>query len=86
MAKYKAVQGFTGIATMKKGEVKNFNPNEIWVQDLVKHGFIAPVKAEKKEEPAEAPTEAPVEEPIAEAEEAPKKKAPKKAKAKKSKE
>lgn len=86
MAKYRAVQGFTGITTMKKDEVRDFNPAELYVQDLIQYGFIVEVKPEKKEEPAEAPIEAPAEEPIAEAEEEPKKKAPKKAKAKKSKE
>lgn len=56
MAKYKAVQGFTGIATMKKDEVRDFNPREPWVRDLIKFGFIEPVeepKAEKKEEAKE---------------------------------
>lgn len=55
MAKYRAVQGFSGIATMKKDEVRDFDPREVWVQDLIKFGFIEPVKVTKKEAPAEEP-------------------------------
>ena len=46
---YKAVVGFTGVITMKKGEVKDIKDKAL-VKDLLKAGYIVefkPVKAKK---------------------------------------
>ena len=76
MAKYVALKSFTGIAQMKKGDVKAFNDDEQWVKDLVSFGFIEKVK------PPRAPRKKAQE---AEAKEEPKKKATKKKTTKKAK-
>lgn len=72
MAKYIALKSFTGIAQMKKGDVKTFNESEQWVKDLVNHGFIEKVKQPRAKAKAE---------PKEEAKEPPKKRRTKKAKA-----
>lgn len=43
---YKAVKGFSGLITMKKGEVKEIKDKAI-VKDLLKAGYIVEVKPEK---------------------------------------
>ena len=43
---YRAVLGFTGVITMKKGEVKEIKDKAL-VKDLLKAGYIVEVKPEK---------------------------------------
>ena len=43
---YRAVVGFTGLLTMKKGEVKEIKDKAL-VKDLLKAGYIVEVKPEK---------------------------------------
>ena len=43
---YKAVTGFTGVITMKKGEEKEIK-NKALVKDLLKAGYIVEIKPEK---------------------------------------
>lgn len=68
MSEYKALKGFAGLISMKKGDVKEIK-DEALVNDLLKAGYIEPVKAEaikpesvapeaNESEPIEATTEA----------------------------
>ena len=43
---YKAIVGFSGLITMKKGEVKEIKDKAL-VKDLLKAGYIVEVKPEK---------------------------------------
>ena len=43
---YKAVVGFSGLITMKKGEVKEIKDKDL-VKDLLKAGYIVEIKPEK---------------------------------------
>lgn len=43
---YKAIKGFSGLVTMRKGEVKEIKNKDV-VKDLLKAGYIVEVKPEK---------------------------------------
>ena len=46
LMKYKAIKGFSGIVSMRKGEVKEINDKYI-VDDLLKAGYIEAVEKPK---------------------------------------
>jgi hypothetical protein len=46
LMKYKALVGFSGLVSMKKGEVKEIKDKHI-VDDLLKAGYIEPIEKPK---------------------------------------
>ena len=53
---YRALKSFTGLATMRRGEVKEIK-NEVLVKDLLKAGYIELVE-DVKPEPSKAEAKA----------------------------
>lgn len=46
LMKYRALKGFSGLISMRKGEIKVINDKEI-VVDLIKAGYIEPIEKPK---------------------------------------
>lgn len=62
MSEYKALKGFAGLFSMRKGDIKEIK-DEALVSDLLKAGYIEPVEA-KAIEPESVAPEANESEPI----------------------